>query len=68
MINNFCNKKKIVAGAFKHLSYAKGGVQIPLFYIRYIVFLKELPCFKNSTQNYVKVKNVPSGLSFFAAP
>ena len=67
MINNFCHKKKIVAGAFKHLSYAKGGVQIPLFYIRFILF-EDFPCLKNSTQNFVKVKNVPSGLSFFAAP
>ena len=37
IINNFCHKKKIVAGAMKYLSYSKAGIQIPLYYIRYLV-------------------------------
>ena len=37
IINSFCHKKKIVSGASKFLSYAKGGVQIPHYYIRYLV-------------------------------
>ena len=37
IINNFCHKKKIVSGACKFLSYAKAGVQIPNYYIKYLV-------------------------------
>ena len=37
VVNHFCHKKKIVAGAMKHLSYAKGGIQIPYYYVRHLV-------------------------------
>ena len=37
IINNFCHKKKIVSGASKFLSFAKAGIQIPKYYIRYLV-------------------------------
>lgn len=37
IINSFCHKKKIVAGASKFLSYSKAGIQIPKYYIRYLV-------------------------------
>ena len=37
IVNNFCHKKKIVSGASKYLSFAKSGIQIPRYYVRYLV-------------------------------
>ena len=58
LIDKFCHKKKIVSGPFKYLSFSRGGVQIPLYYVRYLVARAAM--LKNLHTKMIEKKTLPS--------
>ena len=58
LIDKFCHKKRIVSGPFKYLAFSRGGLQIPLYYVRYLV--ARVALLKNLHTKMVEKRTLPS--------